>query len=102
METGSSFPCSQQPATGSYPKPDESTSHTLLSNLFKIHYHSTGVRVPVEARFFSSPLGLTQPPMQQVQGALSSGIKRLRREAGHSHTTSADVNNTWNSIVTLP
>jgi hypothetical protein len=31
METEGSFPCSQQPATGPYPEPDESSPH--LSNV---------------------------------------------------------------------
>jgi hypothetical protein len=30
MEKGGSLPCSQEPATGPYPKPDESSSLYLL------------------------------------------------------------------------
>jgi hypothetical protein len=36
-------------------------------------------------------LGLTQPSMQWVTGALSLGVKRLVREAGHSPPSSAEV-----------
>jgi hypothetical protein len=37
-------------------------------------------------------LGPTQPPIQWVPGALSLGVKRPRREADHSHPSSAEVN----------
>jgi hypothetical protein len=36
-------------------------------------------------------LGLTQPPMQWVPGALSLGVKRPGREADHSSPSSAEV-----------
>jgi hypothetical protein len=36
-------------------------------------------------------LGPTQPPIQWVQGALSLGVKRPRREADHSPPSSAEV-----------
>jgi hypothetical protein len=40
-------------------------------------------------------LGFTQPPIQQVPGALSPGVKRLGREADHSLSTSAEVKKMW-------
>jgi hypothetical protein len=40
-------------------------------------------------------LGLTQPPIQSLPGALSSGVKRPGREADHSPPTSAEVMKTW-------
>jgi len=42
----------------------------------------------------------TQPPFQWVPGALSLGVKRQEREAGHSPPSSAEVKNAWsfNSI----
>jgi hypothetical protein len=36
-------------------------------------------------------LGPNQPPIQWVSGALSLGVKRLRREADHSPPSSAEV-----------
>jgi hypothetical protein len=36
-------------------------------------------------------LGPTQPPIQWVPGALSLGVKRPGREAGHSPPSSAEV-----------
>jgi len=36
-------------------------------------------------------LGLTQPPIQWVTGALSLGVKRPEREADHSPPSSAEV-----------
>jgi hypothetical protein len=40
-------------------------------------------------------LGPTQPPINWVPGALSSGIKRPGREADHSPLTSAEAKNEW-------
>jgi hypothetical protein len=40
---------------------------------------------------FRTALGTTQPPFQWVQGALSLGVKRLRREVNHSPPYSAEV-----------
>jgi hypothetical protein len=40
-------------------------------------------------------LGLTQPPIQWILGALSAGVKRPGREADHSLPFSAEVKNTW-------
>jgi hypothetical protein len=60
-----------------------------------------GVRVPVEGKIFllstsSRPvLGPTQPPIQWILGALSSGVKQPGRETNHSLPTSAEVKNTW-------
>jgi hypothetical protein len=36
-------------------------------------------------------LGPTQPPIQLVQGTLSLGVKRPKREADHSPSSSAEV-----------
>jgi hypothetical protein len=40
-----------------------------------------------------SALGPTQPPIQWVPGAASSGVKRQGREADHSPPCSAEVKN---------
>jgi hypothetical protein len=40
-------------------------------------------------------LGPTQPPIQWVQGTLSTGVMRPGREADHSPPTSAEVKKTW-------
>jgi hypothetical protein len=40
-------------------------------------------------------LGPTQPPLQQVAGALSPGGNRPGREADHSPPCSAEVKNAW-------
>jgi hypothetical protein len=40
-------------------------------------------------------LGLTQPPIQWVRGALSLGVKQSGREADHSPSPSAEVKNAW-------
>jgi hypothetical protein len=40
-------------------------------------------------------LGTTQPPIQQVPGALFLGVKRPGREADHSPPSSAEVKNAW-------
>jgi hypothetical protein len=40
-------------------------------------------------------LGPTQSPIQCVSRVLSLGVKRSRREADHSHPSSADVKNSW-------
>jgi hypothetical protein len=46
-------------------------------------------------------LGPTQPPIQWVPGALSTGVKRQGREADHSLPPSADVKNS-EAIPPLP
>jgi hypothetical protein len=40
-------------------------------------------------------LGPIQPPIQWVNGALSSGVKRPEREADHSPPTSEEIKKTW-------
>jgi len=40
---------------------------------------------------FRMALGPTQPPVEQVPGALSLGVKRPGREADHSPPCSAEV-----------
>jgi hypothetical protein len=52
---------------------------------------------------FLSPtpaLGLTQPPIQRVERAVSPGIKRPRREANRSPPTSVEAKKTWICIST--
>jgi hypothetical protein len=59
-----------------------------------------GVRFPArDGNFYllhrvQNGSGPTQPPVQWVQGALSSGVKRPGREADHS-SPSAKVKNAW-------
>jgi hypothetical protein len=43
-----------------------------------------------------------QPPIQWVPGALSSGEKRLGREADHSPPTTAEIKETWIYRTTPP
>jgi hypothetical protein len=45
-------------------------------------------------------LGLTQPPIQWIPGALSLGLKRPGREADHSPPSSAEVKNAWSYTST--
>jgi hypothetical protein len=58
-----------------------------------------GVRVLVGSRMFSTSsipaLGSTQPPIQWVPVALSSGVKRSGREADHSPPNSTKVKKMW-------
>jgi hypothetical protein len=110
-ESEESVPSSQDSATGSYPEPDESTPHSFISRYRdwlragrprgrssspgrgKISFLSTSSR-PV--------LGPTQPPIQWVQGALSTEVKRPEHEADHSPASNADVKNTWIYTYTPP
>jgi hypothetical protein len=46
-------------------------------------------------------LGLTQPPIQWVLGALSLGVKRPGRESDHLPPSSAEVNE-WSYTSTPP
>jgi hypothetical protein len=52
----------------------------------------------------SSRLALrsTQPPIQWVPGALSTGVKQLGREVDHSPPTSAEVKKMWIYTSTPP
>jgi hypothetical protein len=47
-------------------------------------------------------LGPTQPPIQEVPGAISLGIKRPGLEADHSSPSSTEVNNAWSYTSTPP
>jgi hypothetical protein len=55
---------------------------------------------------FSTSYGLavepTQPPVQWVQRNLSSGVKRLGREAGYSPPANAKVKKMWIYTSTTP
>jgi hypothetical protein len=42
-----------------------------------------------------SALGPTEPPIQSLPGAVSSGVKRSGRKAYHSPPSSAEVKNAW-------
>jgi len=44
-------------------------------------------------------MGPTQPPAQHLPGAVSPGIKQLRREADHSPPSSARVKNAWSYYI---
>jgi hypothetical protein len=66
------------------------------------------VWVLVGARIFSSPhcpdqfWGPTQPPIQWVPGAVSSGVKWLAPEVYHSPPASGEVKNAWIYISSPP
>jgi hypothetical protein len=47
-------------------------------------------------------LGLNQPLIQWVPGALSLGVKRQGREADHLLPSSAENKNAWNYTYTPP
>jgi hypothetical protein len=54
---------------------------------------------------FPYPWGISSSasyPMSAGGGALSSGVKRLGREADHSHPCSAEVKNAWRYASTPP
>jgi hypothetical protein len=67
---------------------------------------SSTVRFPVGLGIFlfttvsRTALGLTQPPIQWVPGALSLGVKRLGLEADHSPPSSVEVKNAWSYTST--
>jgi hypothetical protein len=62
---------------------------------------AVGVRFPAASTTSRPNLGLTQPPIQWVPGALSPGVKRPGREADHSPPSSAEVKN-GGAIPPLP
>jgi len=43
-----------------------------------------------------------QPPIQYVPGYFTPGVKRLGREADHSHPSSTEIKNEWNYNSTPP
>jgi hypothetical protein len=45
--------------------------------------------------------GRTLPSVQQLSVALSSGVKRLEREAEHSYPSDSEVENAWNYTLFL-
>jgi hypothetical protein len=72
-----------------------------------IHYFSSlcckNVSILLLLTTASRPaLGLTQPPIHWVPGALSLGVKRPGREADHSPPSSAGVKNACSHTSTFP
>jgi hypothetical protein len=71
---------------------------------YGLHDRGVGVRVPVILRISSMSsrpiLGSTQPPIERVPGALSSGVKLPGREADHSPPATAEVKKMWIYIST--
>jgi hypothetical protein len=47
------------------------------------------------AKTFKPALGSTQPPNQWIPGALSPGVKLVRREAYHSPPSGAEFKKAW-------
>jgi len=69
-------------------------SFQINCHMFKVINAQTSHRELPENNFpCISALGPTQPPIQWVPGALSLGVKRLRRETDHSPPSSAEVKN---------
>jgi hypothetical protein len=74
---------------------------------YRLDGQMVGVRVPVGARFFSSPRRPDRfwgPPSlltNRYQGLFAPGVKRPWREADPSPPTSAEVKNTWIYTYTL-
>jgi hypothetical protein len=62
--------------------------HVIFS-LFFFDFNKNGYQ---SINVNESALGSTQPPIQWVPGALSSGVKRLEHEANHSPPSSVEVN----------
>jgi hypothetical protein len=50
----------------------------------------------------NAQLGSTQPPIQWVQVALSSGVKQRGREADHTSPASDEVKEMWIDTSTPP
>jgi hypothetical protein len=67
--------------------------------LFKADTHAA---VFLFSTWFRPALEPTQPLIQWVLGALSSGVKRQGREADHSPADSADVKKMWIYTSTPP
>jgi hypothetical protein len=77
---------------------DDCVGRAGIATGYGLHGRGVGVRVPVEARYFSTSsrpaLGPTQPPIQRVPAALFPGVRRPGREADHSPPTTAEIKNT--------
>jgi hypothetical protein len=52
------------------------------------------------ANVFRPALGSSQPPIQWISGALSSGVKRSGHEDDYSPPSSAEVKNAWSYTST--
>jgi len=48
-------------------------------------------QAPFRGEGYKPVMGPTQPPIQEVPGALSQGVKRPGREADHSPPSNAEV-----------
>jgi len=82
--------------------------HSLVSIVIRLQDGWLGFNFQQEQGIFlftavSIPaLGLTQPPIQWVSGALSLGVKWLGHEVDRSHPSSAEVKNAWSCTSTPP
>jgi hypothetical protein len=83
-------------------------THIYIATGYGLDDRGFGVPSPGRVKTFlfstlSRPaLGSTQPPIQWVPGAPSPGVKRPKREAGHSSPTSAEVKKMWIYTSTPP
>jgi hypothetical protein len=77
-----------------------------IANGYGLDDREVRVRVPVGLRIFSKSsrpaLRRTQPLIEWVLGALSSGVKRQEREADISIPSSAEVKKMWICSSTPP
>jgi hypothetical protein len=86
------------------------TNGATVVQFFQINYSHLALGYGLDDQWFESRQGLgnflfttasrpalrpTQPPIQWVLDALSLGVKRPRRETGHSFPPSAEVKNAW-------
>jgi hypothetical protein len=67
---------------------------TFCSLVKLLDYRLRNYIVACMSEYSRPVVGLTQPHLQWVLGALSPGVKRSGREADHSPPTSAEVKKT--------
>jgi len=72
--------------------------HIILT-LNNHHFHKLDIRLCSSS---ATALGPTQPSIQWIPMTLSPGTKQMQHKADHSPPCSAEVENEWSCISTLP
>jgi hypothetical protein len=111
MEPECSSPCSQQPATGTYTEPAESSWHSIPLELGWLSQHSDDRGIYIRFSEWAEVFLLTTASRSALEfptsylvgsGASSPRVKRPRREAGNASPSISEIKNAWSNTSIPP